>query len=411
MTEKDGRELPQEHHLGEEPIKPDAEKKKGHGGHFNAKSWAASFLFALAVVAPLAAVQGFHHDNVPLALGRAVWLIFVGTIGFLIIHTGSTSRWRALFFVVMAWAFIVHFKAFLLGLGHSPFFSPEVQEVPYCHIAMASTFLNTLYQQYLALQSGSWKLWGPLTLGFLWLALTLAIGQAWCSWGCFYGGLDDGFSRVLKKPLWKRFRLPPRWRDLPAAILLFTALASLSSMLPVFCLWLCPLKFTTAFLDTYGPTRWIQIALFTGIGGAALVVLPVVLKKRVFCGLICPFGAWQAFFGRMSPFRVTINPDRCNQCGLCVRACPTFVLEEDSPARQDVSAYCNRCGECIDACPTGGITYTLLGRECPHPSGGLLGELMEARTLFVLCALWVGGAVGGVFVPETLARLAQVLCR
>jgi len=94
-----------------------------------------------------------------------------------------------------------------------------------------------------------------------------------------------------------------------------------------------------------------------------------------------------------------------------VRVCPTFVLDEGSPARCEVSAYCNRCGECVDACPTGGITYTLLGRECPRPATGVWAELLEARSLFVLCALWISGAVGGLFVPGTFARIAAVLCR
>jgi polyferredoxin len=377
----------------------------------NRKSLTASLALAVAVVAPLAGLQFPRHAGIGASVCFALWLAFVGLIGFLILYTGRMGRWRALLFIVMAWAFIVHFKAFLLGLGRNPFFSPEVQEVPYCHIAIAASILNYVYQQYLALQSGSWKLWGPLSLGCLWLVLTLAIGQAWCSWGCFYGGLDDGFSRILKKPLWRRFHLPPRWRDLPAAILLFMALASLSTMLPVFCLWVCPLKFTTAFLDTYGPVRLVQIVIFSGVGLAALVILPLVLKKRVFCGLICPFGAWQAFFGRVSPFRVSILPDRCNQCGLCVRACPTWVLEEESLERYEVSSYCNRCGQCIDVCPTGGITYTLLGKDVPRPAKGTLHELLEARSLFVLCALWVGGAVGGLFVPETLWRLAHTLWR
>ncbi len=374
------------------------------------KSWIASLAFSAALAGTLVALAYARMSGWELAIGHAAWIGWVVSAGFLMLYTGKTSRWRAMVFVALAWAFILYFKASLFGLGRSRFFSPEIQEVPYCHIAIASSFLNALYQQYLALQSGTWRMWGPLSFGALWLVLTLAIGQAWCSWGCFYGGLDDGFSRLLRRPLFRKFQLPARWRELPAAILLFMMLISLSTMLPVFCLWVCPLKATTAFLDTYGPMRLVQIVLFSSTGLAALIILPIVLKRRVFCGLICPFGAWQAFFGRLSPFRVTLSADACTNCGLCIRACPTFVLDDESLRTGTVSAYCNRCGECIDQCAAGAIRYTILGQPLAASARGL-AELWDARVLFIFASLLISGSVGSLFVPQVIARLLEALSR
>ncbi len=381
------------------------------------KSWITSLAFAVVLAGTLAALALPRIAGWRLAVGYALWFGGVATAGFLMLSTGRTSRWRAMVFIALAWAFVLHFKAFLFGLGQSRLFSPEIQEVPYCHIAIASSFLNTLHQQFLALRSGAWPAWGPLGFGALcWLALTLAIGQAWCSWGCFYGGLDEGFSRLLRRPLWRRFQLPARWRDLPAAILLFSLLASLTALLPIFCLWMCPLKVTTAFLDTYGPTRLLQIIFFSAIGVAALVVLPLVLKRRVFCGLLCPFGAWQSFFGRVNPFRVTLSTEICTQCRQCLSACPTFVLDDDTLRTGTISAYCNRCGECIDECNTGAMAYTLLGKPLrshapssnPKEHGAIaqhILELWDARVIFLFAALVMTGAVGSLFVPSVIVRL------
>ncbi len=368
-----------------------------------------SIIFAMALGVCQGLIGFPWSEELLLQVSHVLWILFVSVIGFLILDTNRISRWRSVFFVVLAVFFILHFKASLIGLGKNPFFSSDVQEVPYCHIAMASSFLNYLYQQYLAFQSGSWKLWGPLSLGVLWLAVTLSIGRAWCSWACFYGGIDDGISRVLPKPLVKKYTFNKTLRDLPAAILIFMTLVSLSAMLPIFCLWLCPLKITTAFLDTHSPTRLLQIILFSAIGISTLIVLPLILKKRFFCGLICPFGAWQSFFGRINPFRVAIAPDKCTQCGLCLKSCPTFVLNDDALKNHTISAYCNLCGECIDACPQNAMTYTLLGRPIHLFKSKCLTRLFNAKTFFVFSCLLVGGAVGGLFVPPRIAYFLEVV--
>ncbi|MCB4755805.1 MAG: 4Fe-4S binding protein [Elusimicrobia bacterium] len=378
------------------------------------KSLMASLFFSFQLITslvPLAILYGTHKTPADI-LAQGLWILFVAAIGFLIMRTGRVSRWRALFFIVMAWGFVFQFKAILLGLRGSFFKTPDIQEVPYCHIAIVSSVLNYAYQQYLALQSGHWRMWGPLSLGFLWVLVTLAIGQGFCSWGCFYGGLDEGFSRIIKRPLLKT----PRWlgkiRDLPAALLIFMMLISLGTMLPIFCLWVCPLKITTAFLDGSNPERLIQMIIFIAVGVLALIVFPLLLKKRVFCGLLCPFGAWQAFFGRIHPVRVTISEELCTNCRRCIDVCPTFVLNAETVKTHIVSSYCNRCGECVDVCPEGAIDYTFLGRARPDVKGPVFfREIFDVKVLYTFACLLVGGVVGGLFVPAFLARLFSIFLK
>ena len=116
------------------------------------------------------------------------------------------------------------------------------------------------------------------------------------------------------------------------------------------------------------------------------MVLPLLTKKRTFCGLICPFGAWQAFFGKINPYRVTIIKDKCTRCFRCVAVCPTFAIDKEGVHNFQVSPYCNRCGECMDVCSSGAIDYS-------------------NRTLFLLSVWLVGGSVSLLFVPEVLLKL------
>jgi ferredoxin len=173
-------------------------------------------------------------------------------------------------------------------------------------------------------------------------------------------------------------------------------------MVPIFCLWVCPFKLTTEFLGQ-GPERVAREIVFISVGAVTLVALPLLAKKRSFCGLICPFGAWQSLVGGLHPFRVTISPDRCTACGLCIDACPTMVLSDKSLAVKKIPAYCNACGECVDACPAGAASFTLWGRELP-PGPGLLGELLDVRVLVLFAGLLVGGSLGGAMVARIFSR-------
>ncbi|MBN1585871.1 MAG: 4Fe-4S binding protein [Candidatus Omnitrophica bacterium] len=362
-----------------------------------------SAALATVVILTLGMLSAFTTREAPLLVAKALWICAIGFMAYRVFLTGIIGRWRSVFFIILAWSFVVHFKAQLIGLTGSAFITPEIQEVPYCHIAMSSSFLNYLYQQYLALMSGSWLKWSPLTWGALWLLVTLALGQAWCSWACMYGGLDSGFSKILRKPLVKWRGLPKGLRDLPAGILVAALLISLVTLKPVFCLWMCPLKLGTGFLEPDTLKNMLQFLSFFFIGLFFLVLLPLLTKKRAFCGLICPFGAWQSFFGRINPYRVKIDPDKCTLCEKCVSACPTFAIDKDRPIEERVLPYCNRCGECMDVCPALAIDYHLVGeKKLGIPN-------TWPRRLFLLSSWMVAGAVSLLFVPEALLRLWRCL--
>ena len=304
----------------------------------------------------------------------------------------------------MAWGFLIYYKTNLLG---------RVGEVPYCHIAMASNLLDFLYNQYLAIISGRYTVWGPLSLGFLWLLVTLTLGQGWCSWACFYGGFDNGFSKILKRPLVK-FSLPGKLRDFPAGLFLFLILISLTVSLPVFCLWLCPLKITTALVSPDTLVRKIQFFILVILGLLFIVLLPLLTKKRIFCSLICPFGAWQSFFGRLNPYRVSIDKEKCNQCKTCLRVCPSLAINEKGLSEYRISSYCTRCGECIDACPRKAIKFSLRGKWVKGENlkdHNLWDEILEPHVFFTMTGFLIGGVISNIFVPPMLLQIIRLIWR
>ncbi|MDD2804627.1 MAG: 4Fe-4S binding protein [Elusimicrobiales bacterium] len=362
----------------------------------------AAALFAALVFVPVLFFSSVIAGREISRLYALAWALFAGGIAYAIAYTGRVSAWRRVFFSASALAFLVHFKFGLAGRAFDP---SCFKDTPYCHIAMAPYFLNYLYQQYLALMSAGWKLWGPLTLGALWLFVTLALGRGWCSWACFYGGIDDGLSALPRRPLLRLGSWALRLRDLPAALLIFFMLVSLTYMLPVFCLWLCPFKVTGAFLDSGGWQRTAQYALLYS-ALAALLLGPLLTKKRVFCSYLCPFAAWQAFWGRLNPFRVTLDPALCTGCVKCAQACPMAAISCTPGGKPEVSAYCNLCGTCLEACPGAGFKYTLFGLELPK-TAGFFRELFAAKFFYVFSALTLGAAFSSLWAPAALRDIVH----
>jgi ferredoxin len=364
---------------------------------------AAAAVFSLAVFVPVfllssRVVSGELGRLYPLA-----WSLFAAGCGFAIAYTGRVSFYRRLFFGVSALAFLVHFK---FGLFSRVFEAACFKDAPFCHIAMAPNFLNYVRQQYLAFMSGGWKLLGPLTLGAAWLFVTLAIGRGWCSWACFYGGIDDTLSALPRRAVLKPGAWALKLRDLPAALLAFLLLVSFAYLLPIYCLWLCPFKLTGVFMDAAPAVHRAQYALML-LALAALVAGPLLTKKRVFCSYLCPFAAWQAFWGRVNPFRITVAPEKCSGCLACAAACPMTAIKCAPGGKAEILAYCNLCGDCLEACPSGGFRYTVFGLDLG--AAGLAGRFFSAQGFFVFSALTLGAVFSSLWAPAALRDLAALL--
>lgn len=137
----------------------------------------------------------------------AVTWIFFNLMFFLMLHTGKTDKYRAIVFVTLAILFCANFMSHLVELrGTVTFNSNDILacEIPFCHIVSTMIIIPMAVK-------GTIIFPGSITGGFasiasmlvLVLGAMLALGRGFCSWGCFYGGWDDGASRILKKPFIK----------------------------------------------------------------------------------------------------------------------------------------------------------------------------------------------------------------
>jgi len=335
----------------------------------------------------------------PLFYLKLAWSLLVSFFGFYIYRQGEVSKYRSILFILIAFFFFLEFKYFRF-LSISKIISP------YCHIAQAATVFSFIHQQYLALTSGQWQIWGVLTLGFLWLLIIVTIGQGICSWVCFYGGIDEACSKIAKKPL-IRLNISGRWRDFPLAFLIFLLIISFVQGLPVFCSWFCPFKFTGSFWDSEPLIRGVQVSFFLLFLVVFVILLPILTKKRTFCSLICPFGALVSVCGKISPYRVMINKDVCTRCQKCFTACPVFAVEKNLSHEFKISEYCNKCGKCVDLCPVKAITITAgnFPANIPFLFSQQAHWKIEMRDVFIFLSLLITGVISGGFVPRVILQL------
>jgi polyferredoxin len=193
----------------------------------------------------------------------------------------------------------------------------------------------------------------------LWLLATLVLGRGFCSWGCFYGGWDDGFSRMRKKPVMKR--ISELWRWMPFAVLIMVALTAAMTLVPTYCDWICPFKAVTEFEQVSSVESMTKAGIFISLFGGLVVVLPILTRKRTQCSFLCPLGAVNAVADKITPFKVKIDKSACTECFKCVEVCPLYALTREDIKAGTVSMFCSKCGKCVDACSKKAIHYGIKG--------------------------------------------------
>lgn len=53
-----------------------------------------------------------------------------------------------------------------------------------------------------------------------------------------------------------------------------------------------------------------------------------------------------------------VDPDKCNGCKMCQRACPWDMMSYDSDANKATKCFlCDGAPKCVEACPAGALTY------------------------------------------------------
>lgn len=344
------------------------------------------------------------------ALAFLITFVFLTTLFFLILYTGKTDRYRAMGFVTLALFFALTFIVNLIRERGSMTFNQEnllACEIPFCHIVTTMIIIP-------AALTNSIIFPGSITGGFAAIAsmlvivigVSLALGRGFCSWGCFYGGWDDGTSRIMRKPKIKKINPVFRW--ISFAVLLIVALVSAMALNPVYCDWLCPFKTVTEFEKVTSFTVLMKTLVFLSLFLALVIILPVLTGKRIQCTTLCPMGALMALTNKINAFDVRINKEVCSSCENCVKACPTLSLSKEDMTAGRPSITCMKCGKCIDACTKHAILYHIKGTPVDR-------NFSWARNLFLypaylLLVVFLGGPMqSGIILLINLAKTGHLI--
>jgi len=330
------------------------------------KSFGRSLLYTLPMfLLTFILISGGRPDfsDPASALAMLIAFLFVNVLFFMMHFTGKTDRYRAIIFIAFAISLSFTLIKNMVEIRSSMSFSQaDIVEckIPFCHLVIPMMIIPAAFTKSIIFP-------GSIIGGFanissmmvLWLVATLALGRGFCSWGCFYGGWDDGFSRIRKKPAIKK--ISEVWKWMPFAVLLMVSLTAALSLVPTYCDWICPFKTVTEFEQVTSVESAAKAGVFISLFAGLVVVLPVMTRKRTQCSFLCPLGAINSVSNKITPFTLKIDKNACNNCFKCVEACPLFALSREGIKEGKVSLFCSKCGKCVDTCPKNAIHFGIKG--------------------------------------------------
>jgi ferredoxin-type protein NapH len=340
-------------------------------------------------------------------IAGAITAVFMITLFFMMMRTGTTYRWRRWFFVSMGLLFpigFIHNVIAMRGTMGIPIEEMIAGRTPFCFmpiplLILPAAFTRTIVFPGSILPGGGMAGSGIAAMVGIWLAISLVIGKGWCSYACFFGGIEEGMAAVPKRA--KIRKIDPRWRLGPWAVLLAMVLLSLALFEPAYCMWLCPFKAVSEYVAARDTVGLVQNGIFVLLFATLVIALPLLTKKRTQCSFFCPFGAFQSLFNKTSIFEVRIDKERCRPCVLCETACPNMSLSKESIARGEALMSCMKCGACVDACPRQAVVWHIKGTR-------LTWKPERARLMFLYGAWAMAVMFGGSIIAQGLATILHL---
>jgi len=323
-------------------------------------------------------------------------------------RTSATYRWRRWFFVAMGLLFpvgFIHNVMVMRGTMGIPIEEMIAGRTPFCYLPIPMLILPAALTKTVVfpgsiLPGGGMSGAGMAAMAGLWLAMTIVVGKGWCSYVCFFGGIEEGVAAVPSKA--KIRKIDPRWRYGPWAVLLVMVLMSLALFEPAYCMWLCPFKAVSEYVAARNTLGLVQNGIFVIAFGALVIVLPWLTKKRTQCSFLCPFGAFQSIFNKTSVFDIKIDRERCVPCVLCQKSCPTLSLNDESIGKGETLMSCMKCGACVDSCPRDAVVWHIRGTE-------VAVKPERARLMFLYAAWAMAIMFGGSIIAQGLATILHVV--
>jgi ferredoxin-type protein NapH len=339
--------------------------------------------------------------------GVVFWSAVCAWTAYGIIHSGRFHPYRFWLFLLLALGTLLSvFVAPSRPMTEWSAAAPSLlgPAAPVCHIALAGDLVSLGGHAFQAwFNPANAGLGFYYLLGISYLLFTLLLGTGWCGWACGYGAWDETASRLgARRPRWRLPGNPRLWAAASGGLLLAVVLLAFMHRELIFCEWLCPFKLTEPLGGAALEHRTLQLSVLAVVGLVFILALPALTGKRTFCLLICPFGAWQRWVGRINPFAILCSPEACNQCGACSRVCPLGAIRTAEGTVVALEVQCVRCGRCLDACPSGALRLAWRGRS--DAGGGF-----SVRLAFILTAVLLAGVAGAAVWGQAGARIGRLL--
>lgn len=221
----------------------------------------------------------------------------------------------------------------------------------------------------------------------------LILGRTVCGWLCPFGLVQDLLYKI-KTPKVKKGKVTRALSYLKYVLLGVFVIALpiiynylLKFPVPTFCKYICPIGTLEGALPLLiNPFNELTVEnlglLFSWKFTLMLIILTSsIFIYRVFCRFLCPMGALLGLFNRFSVLGITVNEEKCNHCGKCVRDCKMDVKKVGD-------SECIVCGECKNGCPCHAIDYKALQRAImKEPENKALSTLRKFVPLFMVIFL------------------------
>lgn len=263
--------------------------------------------------------------------------VYAGWLAVTVQRPGAWARWRPRVWALFS---VVFFGQLILGLlGVERCLMSGTLHLPVPMVIVAGPV---------------WRGEGLFMVGLL-LATLVLVGPAWCSWLCYIGAWDQVAAgrRRMRRPLSTRARESLRLGLLALSVGVAWGLRAAGA----------------------GPMTATWLAAGFGLAGVGVMAL---VSARVgwlaHCTSFCPVGWLVVRLGKVSPFRLRIDP-ACRSCGHCRPSCRYGALDRQAWTRLKPGISCTMCGDCVDGCGALSIGFARL-----HPDAArrLLGIMVTS---------------------------------